>query len=149
MHIRVLFRVACVDFFSVFPFSSIHSCVSRANVTRGLSLSPSLSTVASGSYSGACCLLSRRALPGPKEYGLPSIIYPIQDPRGPASLLRIRADFRDTELATSSFGSRLSFPYRQVIPRFLVALSRSTRFLPRIHLPEILGLRSLGICAPN
>ena len=81
----MFYLVSRVCFFSVFPFSCIHS----------LSLSLLLSLlVASGSYSGAHYSVSQLVLPGPKELGLPSSISLVQDPRGPALLLRIRADFR-------------------------------------------------------
>ena len=59
VHIRVLFGVRRVHFFFCFGFP-MYIVVSTVDVTRGLSLLPS-PPVASGSYSGACCLVSRRA----------------------------------------------------------------------------------------
>ena len=61
----------------------------------------------------------------------------------------IRCSRRTSGLVASFFGSRLSFLYRPLTPRSLIAPSQSSNFLPRILFLGILGLRLLGICAPK
>ena len=66
----------------------------RANVPHGLSLLLSL-PVASGFLLGSALFGVTEGAIGVKELGLPSSISRVQDPHGPALLLRIRVDSRD------------------------------------------------------